>query len=117
MRTASVFTAAFLIGFSGWAAAESSTDARLDAIQQLGQLNGVALACRYDDAVKRMKHAIIVAAPKERVYGQAFDESSNQGFMAFVQGGQQCPGEFDFVRRVEAAIGEVTKAFDGKTPS
>lgn len=82
-----------------------------EALKALGQLNGIALHCNYLGEVQRMKAAVVASAPKERSYGLAFDQATNDGFLAFIRQGSSCPGQMDFSGRVDAAINELEKSF------
>lgn len=63
-------------------AAESSVDAGLPEISDLGRLNGQVLACGYTDTAAQIKDVMIRLAPKSRRYGAAFEEATNEGFLA-----------------------------------
>lgn len=76
------------------------TDKRYAAIDALGELNGIALQCRYIDQVRRMKAAVVRNAPKERSFGFAFDEASNRAFLQFIEQQDACPNPDNFARRV-----------------
>jgi hypothetical protein len=86
-------------------------DPRYATVEALGALNGVALHCRYLDQVSRMKAAVVDNAPKERSFGLAFDESTHEAFLAFIQRGATCPGKAGFSGQVETAIIELRRAF------
>ena len=62
-------------------AADSSTDAGLAEVRDLGRINGQALACDYAEAASRIKTAMIQHAPKSRRYGAAFEEATNKAFL------------------------------------
>lgn len=62
-------------------AADSSTDAGLAEVRDLGRINGQALACDYAEAASRIKTAMIQHAPKSRRYGAAFEEATNKSFL------------------------------------
>jgi hypothetical protein len=62
-------------------AADSSTDAGLTEVRDLGRVNGQALACGFGEAVSRIKAAMIQHAPKSRRYGAAFEEATNMAFL------------------------------------
>jgi hypothetical protein len=62
-------------------AADSSTDAGLTEVRDLGRVNGQALACGYAKAVSSIKAAMIQHAPKSRRYGAAFEEATNKAFL------------------------------------
>ena len=63
-------------------AADSTTDAGLAEIRDLGRLNGQSLACDYAETAARIKTTMIQHAPKSRRYGAAFEEATSQAFLA-----------------------------------
>lgn len=89
----------------------ADADPRYAAIEGLGALNGVALHCKYLDQVRRMKAAVVASAPKERSFGMAFDQSTNDAFLAFVRGAQGCPPHDSLERQVGQQIEVLTEAF------
>jgi hypothetical protein len=101
MQTRSV---AVLLALSLGAAtfASAAEDPRYAAVAALGELNGVALQCKYLDQVRRMKAAVVAHAPKERSFGLAFDEATNKAFLAFARTAASCPAHAVF----ETAVGE-----------
>ena len=99
------------IGFSVMA----EEDPRYASIKQLGQLNGVALKCRYFDQVSRIKRAIVATAPKERTYGLAFDISSNDSYLALIENRSPCPGPAGFSEQIDEGIAVMKKAFSTET--
>jgi hypothetical protein len=86
-------------------------DPRYAAVQALGALNGVALQCKYIDQVRRMKAAVVASAPKERSFGLAFDQATNDAFMAFIKDKAACPSHDAFERRVGHQIDDLQAAF------
>ncbi len=84
---------------------------QVDAVRALGELNGVALQCKYIDQVRRMKAAVVANAPKERVFGLAFDEATNEAFLAFSRKGGPCPGYGGFESQVGERIELVQQVF------
>lgn len=64
------------------AAHAAVTDAGLAEVRDLGRLNGQALACSYNETAAQIKAAIIQHAPKSRRYGAAFEEATNEAFLA-----------------------------------
>ena len=86
-------------------------EAQLDAIRDLGSLNGIALHCGYIDETQRMKEALVAALPKRRELGLAFDESTNDSFLAFIEQGLSCPDSQFFNEQVETAIERLKAAF------
>ena len=81
------------------------------AVEAVGALNGVALHCRYLDQVSRMKEAVVANAPKERSYGLAFEEATNEAFLSMIEQTTACPSRTRFADEVEAAIRSMEKAF------
>lgn len=68
--------------FAPAAHAAASVDAGLAEVVDLGRLNGQVLACGYADSAARIKAAMIEFAPKSRRYGAAFEEATNEAFLA-----------------------------------
>ncbi|HUW50861.1 MAG TPA: hypothetical protein VMV75_07570 [Sulfuricella sp.] len=62
--------------------ANAATDIGLAEVRDLGRLNGQALACGYADTAALIKKAIILHAPRARQYGAAFEETTNESFLA-----------------------------------
>ncbi|MEA3292295.1 MAG: hypothetical protein U9Q71_08380 [Pseudomonadota bacterium] len=92
------------------------SDVQYRAIQDLGALNGVALHCKYLDQTRKMKKALILALPKRRVLGQAFELATNDAFLEFIENEDECPGSADFTARVDRQIITLQEAFSaGKT--
>lgn len=86
-------------------------DPRYAAVKGLGGLNGVALQCKYIDQVRRMKSAVVANAPKERSFGLAFDEATNEAFLAFIRDGKTCPTHATLERQVGHQIDTMRAAF------
>lgn len=66
-------------------------DAALAVIGELGRANGQALACGEKAASARVKTLVLRHAPKTPRFGQAFEESTQKGFLAQVKGQSSCP--------------------------
>ena len=84
---------------------------QVEAVRALGELNGIALQCKYIDQVRRMKAAVVANAPKERVFGLAFDEATNDAFLAFARSSSRCPGYAGFEAQVGEHIEVLRKVF------
>ena len=93
------------------AIAASDADPRYAAVNAPGRLNGVALQCKYIDQVRHMKAAVVASAPKERSYGLAFDEATNEAFLAFIQDDAPCPSHAELARRVGHKVDAMNAAF------
>lgn len=112
MRTRSNLIAACCgLLLSAGALSAAPTEPRYAAVALLGELNGMALQCRYLDQVRRMKAAVVANAPKERSFGLAFDEATNAAFLRFIREGEACPVHDEFQRRVGHAIDRVEAVF------
>ena len=99
----------WLLGLSGARAEES--DPGLAAIDRMSELNGVALACRFDDQMRRIKQALIDNLPKQRVLGARFEEGTNAAFMRFVSTGRPCPSPAQFESEVGLAVEQLRQAY------
>ncbi len=84
--------------------AEGITEPQYNAIKKLGELNGVALNCRYLVETQRMKKALVLALPKRRQFGEAFDTETNNAFLAFIEQKKACPDEQTLSTEVDSAI-------------
>lgn len=91
------------------------TAIRHQAVSDLGRLNGVALHCKYLEQVRIMKAAVVAHAPKQRSYGLAFDEATNQAFLAHIRDGDPCPGPAAFARRVADGVEQLSRVFGGRS--
>lgn len=58
-----------------------ASEAGVDEIKALGQLNGKALACAQKENLSRIKMVMINLAPKTRQHGVAFEESTHEAFI------------------------------------
>jgi hypothetical protein len=92
--------------------ATADSDPRRQTVARMGELNGVALACRYFDQTRRMKRILIDHLPKERSLGQLFDDRTNQSFLAFVDSGRGCPSPAQFAGEVDQAEQALIQAYD-----
>ncbi len=99
-----------LLSFSTPVAADMLADQH-QAVKDLGRLNGVALHCKYLDQVRAMKAAVVANAPKQRSFGLAFDEGTNEAYLEQIQQRAPCPGKTAFARRVESATQQLEQAF------
>ena len=86
-------------------------DDRLQAIARMGELNGVALQCRYLDQMRRIKQVLIRHLPKERALGEWFEKTTQDAFMSFMQENRECPGLIEFERDLDAASERIAEVF------
>lgn len=96
------------------ASAADSADMVLSEIKVMGHLNGQALACSHRDAITRIKAYMIKLTPKSRIYGEAFEAATNEGYLAQTKNEQAiCPDEPALVEQVE----EEAKRFQAALPA
>ena len=91
--------------------AEVATPAQLQAIAELGRLNGVALQCRYLPQVQRIKRELVLNLPKQRALGDWFEQKTNDTFMQFMQQNKPCPVAFDFDQSLQHAFETLESEF------
>ncbi len=85
-------------------ATQAASDSQLNAIADLGSLNGVALQCGYTTQMQQIKQALVLNLPKQRALGEWFENKTNDSFMAFMSTNASCPSATEFMQQVNAAI-------------
>ena len=74
------------------------------AIEALGKVNGMALACQQPAIASRARNALVTSAPKTRANGELFENATNAAYLE--QGkGAVCPDTASFSK----ALGEAEK--------
>lgn len=63
-------------------------DAGLDAVADLGRINGLALACSQPEVAARAKELMLDRVPRLRTYGEAFEKATSEAYTR-IPGG--CP--------------------------
>lgn len=71
--------------------AHAQTEPALQAIHELGAINGQALACEELQTAQRAKRLMLAHAPKTQRFGAAFEESTQKSFLAQTRGKAACP--------------------------
>jgi hypothetical protein len=82
-------------------------------LKELGAVNGQALACSEMPAAKRAKSLMLAHAPKAQTYGDAFQMSTNDAFLAQTKGDTPCPTAQaldERLKTLEARLNEVLPA-------
>ena len=88
----------------------ADTDPGTVAVEALGRLNGIALACQQPALVTRARNAIITTAPKTRGYGEVFENATNAAYLE--QGkGATCPDAASLASNIAAAEQRMKSAF------
>ena len=96
------------VAATGVAADEGSA-----AVQAIGRLNGIALACQQPALVSRARNAVITSAPKTRDIGEMFEAATNAAYLE--QGkGAACPDVSALNSNLAAAEKRLRAAFASK---
>ena len=105
-------------------AAHAQADPGLQAISDLAQLNGQALACQDLKTAGRAKNLMLAHAPKTTRFGNTFEEGTQQSYLAQTRSQSDCPDAATLSTRLDALaqrlqINLPAKAQDAaaKTPS
>jgi hypothetical protein len=106
--TSAIFIASTVFWLSS---ASAATESQLDSVDALGELNGVALQCKYLEQTQRIKLALVKNLPKQRELGEKFDNTTNQSFMNFMNTKSSCPDSQFFSGQVGLAILKLESAF------
>ena len=87
-----------------------ATDDGTAAVEAIGRLNGIALACQQPALVARARNAVITIAPKTRGYGEAFENATNAAYLE--QGkGATCPDAASLASNMAAAEKRLQASF------
>ncbi|UCV19155.1 hypothetical protein [Ferribacterium limneticum] len=80
------------------------------AVEAIGRLNGIALACQQPALVARARNAVITIAPKTRGYGEVFENATNAAYLE--QGkGATCPDAATLASNMAAAEKQLQASF------
>ena len=74
----------------------------LQAITELAQVNGQALACQDMKVAGRAKNLMIVHAPKTARFGSAYEEGTQQSYTAQMNSTVACPDAAALSARLDA---------------
>ncbi|MCX7156581.1 MAG: hypothetical protein NTW45_09080 [Rhodocyclales bacterium] len=89
-----------------------NVDAGVAAIRQLGTLNGQALACAEKDAAARAKVLMLAHAPKTARFGAAYEEATQEAFLAQTKASGTCPD----AKALAGKLDEVTQSLQATLP-
>ena len=93
---------AVLYGRTVSAVALASDEAGLAAVRELGRLNGQTLACGQKNAASWIRVLMLNHAPKTRMYGEAYEEGTQETFLAHGKG-TPCPDSAELGARLDEA--------------
>lgn len=99
-----------LLTLAGLNHSSLAADSGSAAIATLGQINGIALACKQPAIVSRARNAVQTTAPKTRANGEAFEVATNAAYLE--QGkGMPCPDAATLAGRLGEAEKQLQAAF------
>lgn len=78
--------------------------AGLAETRDLGRLNGQALACSHTEAAAHIKAMMIKHVPKTRRYGAAFEEATNEAFLAQTREQDTCQAASVLTLQTDEAV-------------
>ncbi|MDD2744021.1 MAG: hypothetical protein PHV02_17280 [Rhodocyclaceae bacterium] len=81
------------------------------AITQLGEANGIALACQQMALVARARNAVVTNAPKTREIGEIFEAATNASYLKFGNEQKSCPDSASLAQQINVAEQRVSAAF------
>lgn len=82
--------------------AHAQADPALQAISDLAQVNGQALACQDMPTAQRAKSLMLMHAPKTSRFGNAFEEGTNQSYLVQTRSSVDCPDTAALSARLDA---------------
>ena len=81
------------------------------AIEAIGKINGMALACQQPAIASRARNAVTTTAPKTRANGEAFEDATSAAFLEQGKGAVCPPDTASFVKAVAEAEKNLQAAF------
>lgn len=87
--------------------AEADAAAGLAVIQDLGRVNGQALACSEMAVSGQIKSLMIKHAPKTRRYGELFEEATNAAYLEQGKDQDGCPKRVEFAAKISELSGRL----------
>ncbi|MBK7899675.1 MAG: hypothetical protein KA603_05885 [Azonexus sp.] len=91
-------------------AAQAVEPAAVAALEELGRINGLALACRQPALGSRARNAVTTGAPKLRDYGEIFEKATQDAYLAQGQGAA-CPDGKTLSQSLDQAESALRAAF------
>lgn len=79
----------------------AQTGPGIQAISDLAQINGQALACQDLPTAQRAKALMLAHAPKTTRFGNVFDEGTKQSYLAQTRSETACPDSAAFSIRLD----------------
>jgi hypothetical protein len=108
MKYISIITALLFLSTPALAA-----DAGDTAIATLGEISGIALACKQPAIASQARNAVATTVHKTRANGEVFENANNDAYLA--QGkGKTCPDSPTLTKRLREAEQNLSQAFAPK---
>jgi protein SCO1/2 len=85
-------------------AAELDPATLLTTVENIGRINGRALACGYTDLVARAKAVVVARVAKTRALGEAFENSTNAAFLKQGTEKADCPSRTALTVELESVV-------------
>jgi hypothetical protein len=87
---------------TGTGAQATPSDAALEVVGRLGEVNGQALACHAAEAVTRARELMLAHSPRNSRFADAFEQATQRGYLEQMQSGAPCPSALELRVRVES---------------
>lgn len=87
-------------GSAGDVTFAADAEAGLLAVKTLGSVNGQALACAETRLAARAKQLMLAYAPKTQRFGAAFEEATQEAFLAQTRAAATCPDSASLTDRL-----------------
>lgn len=113
MKTTPRILLVLLLAFAAGARAHGDDAAGLEAVAAVALINGQALACKDMSIAQRAKALLLAHAPKTPRYAAAYDEGTQQAFLALTRTGAACADTAQLAARLDAAGQRLQAAFAG----
>ena len=88
----------------------------LQAINELAQINGQALACQEMNAAGRAKNLMIAHSPKTARFGSAYEEGTQKSYTAQMNGTLACTNAATFSARLDALAQRLQTSLPATAP-
>lgn len=98
-------------------ASAEDVEAGLAAVRQLGTLNGQALACAEKDAAANAKALMLAHAPKTQRFGTAYEEATQEGYLAQTKASGTCPDAKTLAGKIDEVAQRLKTALPAAQPA
>ena len=98
-------------------AVAEDVEAGLAAVRQLGTLNGQALACAEKDAAAHAKVLMLAHSPKTQRFGTAYEEATQEGYLAQTKASGTCPDAKALGGRIDEVAQRLKTALPAALPA